>query len=174
MVLNNFYHERKDICYFDSSNVYYSECYDHEGPPKHVKVVFKQGRTYLYKNVTNEDYVAFRNAQSNGSEIYRLKQYDVVRLEDTSLEKLEEQKKQLLLEQEELRNTTVEKLFFHISYDNESGRFILYQDKKPVYWSTEGQVSIINLFRAMSLNYSMDKMTDEEKEKINNAESENN
>ena len=63
----NFYRNSVDHTWYDSSNIIYSECFDTQDNSKRaVKIVFKGGRTYLYKEVEPLDYVLFRDAQSNG------------------------------------------------------------------------------------------------------------
>ena len=51
---------RMDRVWYDSSMIIYSECYDKPDTPlKDLKVTFKNGATYEYKDVDVNDYVAF-------------------------------------------------------------------------------------------------------------------
>ena len=67
MIVFNRYVNQEDHTWYDSSNVVYSKCYDTQSTKfKTLKIVFKGGRTYLYKDVDADLYLQFKNAQSNG------------------------------------------------------------------------------------------------------------
>ena len=67
MITFNRYVNQEDHTWYDSSNVVYSKCYDTKSSKfKTLKIVFKGGRTYLYKDVDADDYLRFKTAQSNG------------------------------------------------------------------------------------------------------------
>lgn len=156
MVVYNRYINKVDHTWYDSSNLVYTACYDREGQTKVLKVVFKGGRTYIYKDVDVEDYVAFsKGAASNGEEFNKhiVKKYKGVRLGDTDLTKLDNLKKEFIDD-----NTQVEealtKLSYHLELNNETGEFRLLLNDKPIYEGVEGKVSIINLFSSMHILYS--------------------
>lgn len=48
-----------DRVWYDSSNVFYSECEDGDSAKKILRVVFKNGATYQYSDVDVNDYVMF-------------------------------------------------------------------------------------------------------------------
>ena len=163
MVIFNKYVNNRDYCWYDSSNVIYSECYDNEGPAKNVKVVFKNGGTYLYKNVSNDDYISFRQAESNGKALNEhLKKYEYVRLSDTSIDDLENTKTEFINESTEIQEA-FSNFAYRLAYNDATGEFTLFLNGKPIYNGIEGKVSIVNLLRAMSIGYSMTEMTDDEK-----------
>lgn len=87
-----------DKCWYDSSNVVYSECIDHEDALKEVKVVFKNGNEYTYKEVPVQDYLMFREAPSQGKALNSIiKKYEFVKSENKrDLEQLNEEKEMLL------------------------------------------------------------------------------
>lgn len=60
------YSNNKDRAWFDSSNVLYAECDDKTNDLKEVKVVFKNGGTYLYHKVKVNDWLMFRESASIG------------------------------------------------------------------------------------------------------------
>ena len=61
MILFRYYDEEKklDRLWYDSSNVFYSECEDGDSAKKVLRVVFKNGATYQYSDVDVNDYVMF-------------------------------------------------------------------------------------------------------------------
>lgn len=73
----NYYNNNLDKCWYNSSNVLYSECDDNENELKTLRVVFKNGKTYEYKNVNVNDYLLFREDISQGKALNRIiKKYD--------------------------------------------------------------------------------------------------
>ena len=160
MIVFNKYVNGKDHTWYDSSNVFYSLCYDNPGAKKILRIVFKQGRTYLYKDVDVNDYIAFKMSPSSGEgvNINIIKKYPAIRLPDTDLESLETMREEFTND-----NKKAEEVFsnfaYHIDYDEISGNFKLSIDDKVIYQGIEGQVSIVNLFRSMNLNYSMSACT---------------
>ena len=90
-IVYNKYINNRDHTWYDSSNVLYSVCYDTNAEKKTLKVVFKQGRTYLYKDVDVNDYLMFRNSESHGKSVneFIVKKYKGVRLSDTTQETLD-------------------------------------------------------------------------------------
>lgn len=168
------YRDNKEWCWYDSSNTLFSLCYDNDGNEKVVKVVFKNGRTYLYKGVDVSDYLAFRDSDSNGASFAKyLKKYNATRIEDTDLIELENLRVHFLNENEEIQESKVSDLAYTIEYCNESGEFILKLGQKKIYSAVEGNVSIINLFKSMGINCTLvevdkiDNETDENEDKIN-------
>lgn len=168
------YSNNAQCCWYDSSNVVFSKCYDNAGELKVVKIIFKKGTTYLYKDVDVNDYVLFRDAQSTGEAFHKyIKKYNATRIQDTDLNKLEEMRQSLINDNNELQETKVSDLGYVIEFCNNSGEFILKIGDKVLYQGIEGQVSIINLFKSMGINSvlkEVDKIenpTDENEDKIN-------
>lgn len=89
-----------DRTWYDSSTILYSECYDKVDSLKELKIYFKSGRVYLYKDVDVNDYLLFREAKSQGQSIgkYITKKvdkkpfYECNRLEDIDVSLIEEWK----------------------------------------------------------------------------------
>ena len=70
MIVYNKYLDNQDYTWYDSSNVLFSKCYDDPNSnTKTLKIVFKNGRTYIYKDVDINDYITFKTAQSNGQAV---------------------------------------------------------------------------------------------------------
>ncbi|MBP5177678.1 MAG: KTSC domain-containing protein, partial [Clostridia bacterium] len=69
MILFRDYNEEKklDRVWFDSSNVVYSECDDNVDDLKTLRVVFKTGDLYQYKDVDVKDYLMFIAGGTQGS-----------------------------------------------------------------------------------------------------------
>ena len=80
--------------WYDSSNVVYTECIDHENKPKTLKVVFSNGSQYQYNDVNVNDYLLLREDASQGKALNRIikgKKYAYERLEDADLEAIDEE-----------------------------------------------------------------------------------
>lgn len=168
------YENNQEFCWLDSSNIIFSKCYDNPGDLKVVKIIFKDGRTYLYKDVNVNDYISFRDAESNGQAfIKHIKKYSATRIQDTDLDKLEEMKQKFMESNQEIQETKVSELGYVIEYCDETGEFVLKIGEKVIYSAVEGNVSIINLFRSMGINCTLkavdkiENITDEEEDKIN-------
>lgn len=69
MVIFRDYDEEKrlDRVWYDSSNILYSECDDNLNDFKTLRVTFKNGATYEYKDVDVNDYVLFVHGGLDGS-----------------------------------------------------------------------------------------------------------
>ena len=82
-----------DKAWYKSSNIVYSECYDKKDDFKELKVVFTNGRCYLYKDVDVNDYLRFREAKSQGHVMNDLIKptYQCVRMEDVDVNKIKEE-----------------------------------------------------------------------------------
>ena len=92
------YKDNIDKCWYESSNIVYSECIDHDNALKEVKVVFKNGNEYTYLDVPVQDYLMFREAPSQGKALNSIiKKYEFVKSENKrDLEQLNEEKEMLL------------------------------------------------------------------------------
>lgn len=100
MLICKFYNKEKGIekCWYQSSNILYSECNDKEFT---LKIVFKQGRTYLYHDIDINEYLLFRTGV--GKELSQglafgkfIKKLKNERIDDSDLSKIEEEKNVLL------------------------------------------------------------------------------
>lgn len=154
-IVYNKYVNNKDHTWYDSSNVLYSVCYDTNADKKALKVVFKQGRTYLYKDVDVNDYLLFRNAESHGKSVneFIVKKYKGVRLSDTSQETLDALKEEFINENK-VTEEAFTNLAYHLEMNGETGEFRLSLNDKPIYEGIENQVSITRLLKSMNIKYS--------------------
>ena len=87
-----FYANNVDKVWYQSSNIKYSECIDHDDALKTLKVVFNNGTQYEYKNVSVQNYLFFRDATSQGkalNEYIKSKGYEYEKLENANMEDLE-------------------------------------------------------------------------------------
>lgn len=159
------YENSQELCWYDSSNTVFSKCYDNPGELKVVKIIFKNGRTYLYKDVDVNDYIAFRDAESNGSAFHKhIKKYAPTRIQDTDMEKLDELKNKFMDDNQEVQETKMSELGYVIEFCDATGEFVLKLKDKIIYSGVEGNVSIVNLFKSMGVNCSfksVDKITNE-------------
>ena len=156
MIIFNKYINNEDYTWYDSSNVVFSKCYDNQQDTKTLKVVFKNGRTYVYKDVSTGDYVCFKTAQSNGKAIHDfiIKKYKGVRITDTDTNKLDELKDKFINEEKEIVEQPISNLLYHIEANKDTGEFRLKMNGQTIYSGIENQVSIFNLFKSMNINYS--------------------
>lgn len=148
----NNYSNSVDHTWYESSNIVYSECFDtQDNNNRNVKIVFKGGRTYLYKDVNPLDYVMFRDGESQG-QIFNatIKKCPYERLDDTDLTKLE------LMKQDFIKSDEFSEYNINIKYNNTTGELKIFINGKPRFEGIEGQISIINLFKAMGLKYTME------------------
>ena len=89
-----FYTNDLDKSWYDSSNVKYSECDDHDSAMKTLRVVFKNGTQYEYKNINVQDYLFFRDAVSQGKALnkyIKANGYEYEKLEDANIEALNDE-----------------------------------------------------------------------------------
>lgn len=171
MVVYNRYVNNKDHTWYDSSNVVYSLCYDNNEATKNLKIVFKNGRTYLYKNVDVNDYISFRSGESTGKTVnqYIVKKYQGVRLPDTDMEKLDELKEEFINDNK-ITEEAFTNLAYHLSVNDITGDFALKLNGKTIYRGVEGQVSILNLLKCMNINFSMSEDYEPEEDNIEDNE----
>lgn len=88
----NFYANDTDKTWYQSSNIRYSECIDHDNDLKTLKVVFNNGTQYQYKKVDVRDYLLFRDASSQGkalNEYIKPKGYEYEKIENADLATLD-------------------------------------------------------------------------------------
>lgn len=94
MKIFGFYNEGVDKTWYRSSNIVFSECLDPFDSYKTLTVVFSNGATYKYKNVEVQDYLMFRDAESQGKALgkyIKAKGYEYERLEDSDLEAIQKE-----------------------------------------------------------------------------------
>lgn len=108
MIIHRDYDKEKrlDRVWYNSTNVFYSECEDIVDDYKILRVVFNNGATYEYKNVDVNDYVMFVRGGLDGSNGRALNKYikpkcECERIEDFGKEKLTEELNRLLAEKQE-------------------------------------------------------------------------
>lgn len=164
MIIYNKYTNSRDYTWYDSSNIIFSECIDTTEEEKTLKIVFKQGRTYIYRKVDVNDYLLFRNAESNGEAFNKyIKKYECVRLPDTDLNKLEEQKNAFQKENQVVAEAMTN-LSYHMEYNQETKEFRLKLNDNVIYEGVEGHVNIMRLLKCMSINYSVSELNEPLKE----------
>ena len=89
-----FYANDVDKVWYDSSNIKYSECIDHDNKMKTLKVVFKNGTQYKYDDVDVNHYLLFREDLSQGKALNKYIKgngYEYEKLDDANLAKLDEE-----------------------------------------------------------------------------------
>ena len=109
----NLYENDLDKAWYDSSNVVYSECDDVTDGLKVLRVTFKNGSTYQYKDVDVNDYLMFRENESQGKALNKfIKKYATERIDDKNVDELKETLDQLI-------NITNETDGFYVEINNE-------------------------------------------------------
>lgn len=153
IIISN-YKDKLDKCWYDSSNVLYSQCVDNDNDFKDLQVVFKDGRTYLYSGVNVNDYILFKTDISQGKALnkYILKKYKGVRLSDTSLDELNEEKEKLLEQRKDGSNkeTDANPLYHIITYDKEQ-KIELYLNNKVVYASSLSSINLLDVLKTLGI-----------------------
>jgi len=84
--------EDVDKVWFQSSNVKYCECIDYDNQLKTLIVVFNNGSQYKYKDVSVTQYLLFRDAASQGkalNEYIKSKGYEFEKMENADLATLD-------------------------------------------------------------------------------------
>lgn len=163
-IIYNRYLNNVDHTWYDSSNILYSECFDNTGINKNVKLVFKGGRTYLYKDVNADDYLQFKlTNESHGSAVNKfiVKKYECVRLSDTDMETLEKFKESTIEEDNKI-DESMSNIAYHIDINDETGEFNLSINNRQLFSGIEGQVSILNLLKSLNIKYTLNSIKNEE------------
>lgn len=97
-IRTNLYENKIDYCWYDSSNILYSECVDNKDDFKTLYIIFKNGIKYVYKNVNVNDYLMFRTDLSQGVALNKyLKKYDYEKLETINLSELKEREQTIII-----------------------------------------------------------------------------
>ena len=89
-----YYKDDVDRAWYQSSNIKYSECIDHDDALKTLKVVFNNGSQYEYNGVDVNQYLLFREDASQGKALNKYikgNNYEYKRLEDADIASLEEE-----------------------------------------------------------------------------------
>ena len=89
--LFNYYSDSLDRTWYKSSNIVYSECIDNENDFKTLIVVFANGTRYKYTGVDVNDYLLFRESESQGkalNTIIKAKKYEYEKLDNVDVEAL--------------------------------------------------------------------------------------
>lgn len=162
MITYNRYVDRQDHVWYDSSNIVYSKCYDTGDTKfKTLKVVFKGGRTYLYRNVDADDYLMFKTAESNGQEFNkRIKKYDAVRIEDTDMDMLDAMRKKFMKDEKDDGEQKVGDLTYVIRVVEETGEFAVVLGDRILFRGKEGNFSILNLLTSLNIKHILERVDD--------------
>lgn len=99
MILFRDYNEEKrlDRAWYSSSSIVYSECDDIKDDYKTLRVVFKNGSCYEYKNVSVMDYLMFMHGGIDGSngkalnKFIKENKYEYERLDNRDLNTINEE-----------------------------------------------------------------------------------
>lgn len=90
----NYYADNVDKTWYDSSNIKYSECTDHDNELKTLKVVFQNGSQYQYNGVNVNKYLLFREDLSQGKALNKYikgEGYEYEKLENADMKSLEDE-----------------------------------------------------------------------------------
>lgn len=161
--------DEHEYCWYDSTNVLYSVCHDKKDDFKDVTLVFKGGRTYLYKNVDVNDYLKFRNSESQGKALRQYfdvkvneagdKKYQIVRLSDINLDDLAEKRKEIEDEMkkekaENVKKQEDEESVIHYTFLEDNDMVRLYKDGNLlVSGISKSSISAADLLDALGIKY---------------------
>lgn len=152
-----YYINGTDYAWYDSSNVVCSMC-TASGEGCMVTVVFKEGRTYLYKDVAKEDYTLFRDGESQGKMVFSiLRKYSQERLADTDLGAL----CGTLSALEAMERPMVDGLVLSLRGD---GTYTLSKCGTAVSSGESGACSAVNVLTELGIPFSMYEMDEESEE----------
>ena len=87
--LFNYYVNDVDYTWYNSSDIKYSECIDKDGELKTLNIVFSNGTQYQYVGLTVQDYLLFRDSDSQGKALnkyIKAKGYEFKKLGDANLD----------------------------------------------------------------------------------------
>ena len=152
-ILKTTYNEEKrlDRTWYQSSNVIYSEFV--ESATENIgdlTVVFKAGKSYLYENVSYQDYLMFKHGlqeESSGKSLHKyiITKYQGIKQEDRDLDKILKEKDEVAtkddthfiygdadLTSEEFENNCIPRLleFLTIAVENKNAHFIVIKGDK--------------------------------------------
>lgn len=103
LIYRNYNEEKRlDRAWYNSSNIVYSECDDNLNDYKTLRVVFKNGSCYEYRNISVQDYLMFMYGDIDGSngkalnKFIKSNKYEYVRLENRSIDDINNDLKLLL------------------------------------------------------------------------------
>lgn len=87
MLILKEYKNNLEKAWYNSSNIIYSECDDKINDLKELKIVFKNGSTYIYHKVDVKDYLFFRSAMSQGKALNEyIKKYEYTKCNISDVE----------------------------------------------------------------------------------------
>lgn len=149
------YINQEEHVWYDSTNIIYSKLYDTSNSnEKNLKIVFKGGRTYLYKKVSSVDYVRFKLTESTGKGFNSyIKNYECIRIMDTDLEKLETLKEELIQYDADVQLKQVGNLLYKIERKEGTDEFILSLNGKELFRGIDGEFSIVRLLQSMNIAF---------------------
>lgn len=163
MIIYSKYINSKEHVWYDSSNVLYSECIDHDGDKKSLKVVFKQGRTYIYQDVDVKDYIMFKNAQSHGKSFNDfIKKYQGLRMPDTDLDELNASMKRMQEDTTPKDTDVFNNAAYRFDYNSDSKEFQLLLGDMNLFDGKEGEVSAMKLLKSMGIVYTVNIIDNDE------------
>ena len=146
------YIDNVDYAWYKSSNILYSECYDKKDDLKSLKIVFKGGRTYLYENVDVNNYIAFRNAVSQGTALRDfILSSNCIRLPDTQEKEIDD-RLQFFLNETKI-NEKENDACYVINKNFTTNEITLLLNNKPLFKGIDGEINIVELFNSMALFY---------------------
>jgi hypothetical protein len=140
--------ERREYCWFDSSNVVASIVEDFEDDYKEMTIVYKGGRAYKYLKVSVNDYLMASRGSLDGSigkavnEFIKSK-YDFEKIDNFDLVKLEKKKQQIIKEKKNMENAKViARKLYNLHYLLES---VVYEEMRGVDFTDEQGTIIYKL-----------------------------
>lgn len=174
-----------DKSWYDSSNILFSEGTELDNGLINLIIVFNGGRKYVYKNVSLQDYLSFRESASQGKALREFivvkdkggrDKYECLRLADVDVSLIEEEKKDAMEKQMVLEKANGNSTCYTIIANSDTGMFKLYLADEVIYEGHVDHVSIFKLFKSMNVMADVHFVTTEteypeNEEELNNADS---
>lgn len=170
-IIFNKYINSRDHTWYDSSNVKYSECIDNDETKKVLKVTFKGGQTYIYRDVDVSDYVLFKNAESTGKAFneHIKKKYTGIRLSDIDLASLDDKMNEFANDTKVI-DEALTNLAYVLEFNAETKEFRLTLNGKTIFEGVDNNFSISKLLSSMSIKFGVKELTEPIKKGDDDAE----
>lgn len=153
MVTYSKYIANTEYNWYDSSNVICSIYHDYPNSPyKDLELIFKGGRTYLYKNISPIDYDMFKSTTSTGEGFHNIikKKYESIKQNDIDIKILDE----MMEKYKALDENGINDLF--LTLNDSTGEFEIKSNDILLFKGVERQFSIVDLFKALNIKYNFE------------------
>jgi hypothetical protein len=138
LIFSKYIEDKIDMAWFDSSNIVYAECDESDTAEKTVRVTFKNGSQYEYYKVNVNDWVMFKNADSQGKALNKYikkDSYEYKKIWDNDIESINKKLEFYLNDEKEAEEDDL-KAKYLLSFDN--GRLEVCNGLNETIYSADG------------------------------------